>query len=423
MPDSNLDTGTGPAPGCGPLGPGGRGTPVPLRQQVFERVRAAGQIARVEVAKELGISPATVTALASDLIAAGFIQEIATPRRDADSARGRPPVALGVQPGARIVAGIRLSEQTDSAVIMDFAGNCLAEAVRDHRMAQRDLAASVEAAETVLDLALSKSRIGREQLHMVGVGLPGLIDMASGRALWSPLLEDRDMPLAAALERQLGVPVRIDNDANLVTLAELWFGAGRGLSDFAVVTIEEGLGMGLVVDHQLYRGGGGHGMELAHIKVQLDGALCRCGQRGCLEAYISDYALIREARTALNLGNRGVKSPQALLETLYDNAKAGNQAARAIFGRAGRYLALGLGTIVNLFDPKVILLSGERLRYDYLYAEEVLAEMRAFTLNTGGPAPKIEIHAWGGLVWATGAAALALDCATAEALGGEAVAA
>lgn len=423
MTDPVRHADTGSLEGCGPLGQTGRGAPVPLRQQVFERVRAAGQSARVEVAKDLGISPATVTALASDLIAAGYIEEVPSQRRDADTARGRPPVALGVRAGARIVAGIRLSEKTDSAVIMDFAGNRLGEAVEDHQQAQRDLAACVDAAERVLDMALRQSGIARGQLHMVGVGLPGLIDMERGRAVWSPLMEDRDMPLAAAIEARLGVPARIDNDANLVTLAELWFGAGRHLSDFAVVTIEEGLGMGLVVDHRLYRGGGGHGMELAHIKVQLDGALCRCGQRGCLEAYVSDYALIREARTALNLGNRGVKSPQALLETLYDNAKSGNKAARAIFGRAGRYLALGLGNIVNLFDPRMILLSGERLRYDYLYAEEVLAEMSAFTLNTGGPAPEVEIHAWGGLVWATGAAALALDVTTAEALGTDAVAA
>jgi predicted NBD/HSP70 family sugar kinase len=127
---------------------------------------------------------------------------------------------------------------------------------------------------------------------------------------------------------------------------------------------------------------------------------------------VSDYALVREASTALNWGNRSMTSPHVLLESLYDHAKAGNDAARAIFHRAGRYLALGLANVVNIFDPSLILLSGERMRYDYLYAEEVLTEMSNLTLQTGRLPPRVEIHAWGDLVWAQGAGALALEHAT-----------
>jgi predicted NBD/HSP70 family sugar kinase len=150
-------------------------------------------------------------------------------------------------------------------------------------------------------------------------------------------------------------------------------------------------------------------MELGHTKVQLDGALCRCGQRGCLEAYIADYALAREATTALNRPTTDTLSINALLESLYDHAKAGNATARSIFRRAGRYLAVGLSNVVNLFDPELIILSGERMRYDYLYAAETLAEMDNLAIHSGRPLPKIEIHAWGDLLWAHGAAALALS--------------
>ena len=271
----------------------------------------------------------------------------------------------------------------------------------------------------VFDAALKNAGLRRTGVAAVGLGLPGFVDNLSGEALWSPLIEEGGIGLRDALQQRIEQPVHIDNDANLVALAELWFGAGRAMSDFAVVTIENGVGLGLVLNHGLYRGGRGLGTELAHSKVQLDGALCRCGQRGCLEAYVSDYALIREARTALNLGTAGVTSPQVLLEALYDHAKSGNQAARAIFHRAGRYLALGLANIVNLFDPSHIILSGERMRYDFLYAEEVLAEIQAMALQTGRPLPQVEIHAWGDLIWARGAAALALEAATLAAIGSE----
>lgn len=409
-------------PGCGPLfiEPG---NPRPLRVQIFERVRAVGLIPRVDLARDLGVSPASVTAIVADLIEGGLLREVATPRAPGEPARGRPPVALGVQSDTRIVAGIKLSDHLHSAVLTDFAGGHVAAASLPRASASMATDDLLDEAEAVLNAALAEAGLKRGALAAVGLGLPGLIDHQGGRALWSPLLVDLDVPLKSALQARLGLPVQVDNDANLVTLAELWFGSGREMADFAVVTIEHGIGMGLVLDHRLYRGAQGLGMEIGHTKVQLDGALCRCGQRGCLEAYVSDYALVREARTALNLGNRGVKSPQILLESLYNHAKAGNEAARTIFARAGRFLALGIANVVNIFDPSLILLSGERLRYDYLYAEEVLAELPGLILRTGRPPPRVEIHAWGDLIWARGAAAMALDAATRDALDSGAIAA
>jgi predicted NBD/HSP70 family sugar kinase len=402
-------------PGCGPLIPPLSETMRPLRQQVFDRIRAAGHIPRVQLAKELGVSPASVTTLTGELIDMGLIEEVAAPR-EADSGRGRPAVALGVRASAHIVAGVKVSDRDISAVIVDFSGQLLADHHIDRHPAALALSEMVDAIEVLLDDVCHKAGTSRSDLSGVGVALPGYIDSPNGIALWSSVLRERNAPAAAAIANRLGLPVQIDNDANLCALAELWFGAGRSRSDFAVVTIEYGLGMGLVVNHRLYRGAQGMGMELGHTKVQLDGALCRCGQRGCLEAYVADYALAREAATALDWTNKGGQSMGVLLESLYDHAKAGNQSARSIFHRAGRYLALGLSNVVNLFDPALIILSGERMRFDYLYAADTLAEMKAHTLDTGRPLPPIEIHAWGEMLWAHGAAALALSALTDQCL-------
>ncbi len=329
-------------------------------------------------------------------------------------------MALGVQADARFVAGIKLSDHRHTAIAVDFAGNRIGQASTESTSLQHSFEEIMDAAEDVLKQALSSCGLGLHQISAVGLGLPGFVDHDSGMVPWSPLIRERNVPLREAFSARIGPPVTIDNDANLVTLAELWFGAGRALPDFASITIEHGVGMGLVLNHRLYRGGRGLGTELGHTKVQLDGALCRCGQRGCLEAYVADYALVREASTALNWGHRGVTAPHILLESLYDHAKAGNDAARAIFHRAGRYLALGLANVVNVFDPSLILLSGERMRYDYLYAEEVLTEMSNLTLQTGREMTKIEIYAWGDLLWAQGAATLALEQATNAAISPEA---
>ncbi|MEF3047924.1 ROK family transcriptional regulator [Pseudotabrizicola sp. L79] len=394
--------------GVGPLIPPLTESQRPLRQQIFERVRAAGLIPRVQVAKELGVSPASVTTITSELIDSGLIEEVTT-ARDGESVRGRPAVALGVRASAHRVAGMKISDREHTAVIVDFAGKLIADDAVPRRPGPMTVAELLEAVESLLDRVCAKAGLARADLSAVGLGVPGYVDSLEGMVLWSSVLTDRNVPVAAEAARRLGLPVWVDNDANLVALAEQWFGAGRGLSDFAVVTIEHGVGMGFVMNHRLYRGTHRVGMELGHTKVQLDGALCRCGQRGCLEAYVADYALAREAATALNWGHKDGQSIGVLLESLYDRAKAGNATARSIFRRAGRFLAVGLSNVVNLFDPALIILSGERMRYDYLYAAETLAEMDNLVINTGRARTPIEIHAWGDLLWAHGAAALALS--------------
>lgn len=405
------------AQGCGPMIPPLPEGQRPLRQQVFERVRAAGTVARVQLAKELGVSPASVTTATSELIDAGLIEEVTAPREDGQG-RGRPAQALGVRSASHRVAGMKLSDREHTAVIVDFAGNLIADDVIPRRPGAMTVPEMLDAIEALFDRICAKAGLARSDISAIGIGVPGFVDSEAGMVEWSSTLTERRVPLAAAVQVRMQLPVAVDNDANLVALAELWFGAGRGRSDFAVVTIEHGVGMGLVLNHRIYRGARGLGLELGHTKVQLDGALCRCGQRGCLEAYVADYALAREAVTALNWAHKDGPPIGVLLESLYDHAKAGNAAARSIFRRAGRYLAVGLSNVINLFDPALIILSGERMRYDYLYAAETLAEMEMLAIQTGRPKPPIEIHAWGDLLWAHGAAALALQAVTEGLLAG-----
>ncbi|GFE49816.1 xylose operon repressor [Roseobacter cerasinus] len=393
--------------GCGPIRPEAETLSDSLRYRVFESVRSAGQISRSDLAKCLRVSPASITTLVGELLDLGLLRESSDTTRS--SARGRPPVALSVQPDAGYFVGIKLARAQHTALLVDAAGRPLAQASLACQPRRRSIAQVLEETGQVLDALLAQAELARSDVACIGLGMPGMIDHASGQMVWSPMLTDADMPLRTLAEDTFGVPVAVDNDANLVTLAELWFGKGRAMADFAVVTIEQGVGMGLVINHRLYRGAGSLGMEIGHTKVQMDGALCQCGQRGCLEAYIADYALVREASTALDPTNTDAAAPDVMLQQLYEQAKAGNEAARVIFRRAGRFLALGLANVVNLFDPPLIILAGERMQYDYLYADEVLREMHEMTLNRMTTPQKVETHAWGDLMWAHGAAALALS--------------
>ena len=400
--------------GCGPLLPHDAMGAKPMRQQIFEHVRAAGRATRTDVIRALGISAGSATALTADLIGAGFLREVDSIPRE--TGRGRPAVALEVVPETHLVIGIKLSDEIHSAVLTDFAGNTLATASLRTPAGPKPLDAILTEVATLVQDVLDVANKTKDDVAAVGIGMSGIVDHQAGTVPWSPLLAQRNCDFATAFQARFGLPLYLDNDANMLTLAELWFGAGRAKSDFAVVTIEHGVGMGLVIDNRLYRGARGMGLELGHTKVQLDGALCRCGQRGCLEAYLADYALAREAATALHHQPHERQSPNALLDALFTQAKAGNEAAQTIFRRAGRYLSVGLANVVQLFDPALIIISGERMQYDYLYADEVLSEMHRLTLNDGRAACAVETHAWGDFVWARGATALALSAVTDQAI-------
>lgn len=393
--------------GCGPLLPVFGRDSSSLRQHIFDFVRGAGRAARADVTRALGISPGSVTALTADLIARGMLREVEGLARE--HGRGRPPVALEVVPDFKCVIGIKLSDETHTAVLTDFAGNVVANASLTTPQPRKDLRVILNEIDSLISALLTTAGKTITQISAVAVGLSGIVDHLTGTVVWSPFLTDRDVDLKAGFATRHDVPMFLDNDANMLTLAELWFGAGRDLSNFAVVTIEHGVGMGIVIDNQIFRGSRGMGLELGHTKVQLDGALCRCGQRGCLEAYLANYALAREATTALDSPHTLVQSQQATLEALYKEAKAGNKAAITIFHRAGRYLSLGLSNVVQLFDPQLIILSGERMRYDYLYAKSVIKDMQELTLSDGRAPCPVEVHGWGDLVWARGASAMALS--------------
>lgn len=407
--------GEGPQ-GVGPVAPTSVRGQTSLRRQIFEHVRAHGRASRADVARGLAISAASVTALAADLIGLGLLREVEGASSDGrEAGRGRPPVALEIVPEGRYVMGVKLGDERHTAILSDFGGRMMAEAVRPAAPGRRSTEELLDEVEgLVTDL---HARAPGLSVQAIGIGLPGLVDHSQGRVAWSPILKSTDLQFQMACEARLGAPVQIDNDSNLLALAELWFGAGRTHTDFAVVTIEHGVGMGLVQGGRLFRGARGMGLELGHTKVRLDGALCRCGQRGCLEAYLADYALAREAATALGRDPHLPQSPRSMLEALFREAKSGHQPAREIFERAGRYLAMGLANLVLLFDPGLVILSGERMRYDFLYAENVLAEMQRLILPAERPPVRVEVHASGDFVWAQGAAALALIAATDEVLG------
>ena len=377
------------------------------RHLVFSQIRNTYQVARIDIANATGMSPATVTAITAELIGAGLIEEVPRVAEPGQSKRGRPRVDLKLRGQAHLVAGMKLTNKHVTAVIVDLEGNQLGKAQMPSPptpMKQEDLVALIPA---MIEKVAASAELDVGALSAVGIGIPGTVQAETGYVDWCPLFREQEFNLKELMRDVLPMPAFIENDANAVAMAELWFGYGRDIPDFLVVTIEQGVGLGIVLDGRIYRGTQGFGAEFGHTKVQLEGALCRCGQRGCLEAYVADYALLREAE--LFIQGSDLPNGEKRLAHLYARAKAGDPTLKSIFERASRMFAMGLANLVNLFDPSLVILSGEQMRFDYLYAQTVFDAVRSSTIQKGHHSPEIRIHKWGDMMWARGAAAYALE--------------
>lgn len=376
------------------------------RGAILDAIRRAKRIARIDLAQATDISQATVTTITADMIRQGLIEEVARDEGAGSGRRGRPRVDLKLKAAAHLVAGMKIAETTISVVLVNFEGGV----EHEHKYQRAQTVTSKEGliAQTrnALKAALAEASLKYEDLSAVGIGIAGVVDAKRGFVHWSPFLEEANVEFGGQLSDALALPIFLDNDANLVAMAEQYLGDANNIANFIVVTIEAGVGMGIVIDNQVYRGTRGCGAEFGHTKVQLDGALCRCGQRGCLEAYVADYALLREASFNTQLFQSG--STDKSLQDLLAAARNGDPTAESIVNRSSRIFAMGLSNLVNLFDPELIILSGERMSFDHLYAEDVMEAIRSSIVQVDAQPPEIVIHKWGDFMWARGAAAFAL---------------
>jgi glucokinase len=206
---------------------------------------------------------------------------------------------------------------------------------------------------------------GNATLLGVGIGVPGIIDMETGMVRESPNLAGwSDYPVRDEIEKRLGAPVILENDANVAAFGEKWLGVGRHVGDMAMLTLGTGVGGGIVLDGKIWHGMTGMAGEFGHMTVDPEGQPCGCGNRGCLEQYASATAIVRMAREAIAAGDAPglTKAASSDLEfsakEIYDLAIQGDEQAGGIFRRAGRALGIALAAMVNGLNLEMYVIGG-----------------------------------------------------------------
>lgn len=257
---------------------------------------------------------------------------------------------------------------TGLALGFDIGGTKIAGAVVDERGTVVDELGeptpddSDAEAVTAILLGMVERLRSRHDVMTIGVGAAGIVEWPAGRIVWAPNNDYRDWPLREQLEKATGLPVVVDNDANVAALAEARL--GEPYPNMVLITVGTGIGGGLVLDRRIYRGPTGLGGELGHIVLNPDGPRCGCGNHGCFEAFASGTALTRMGRDAAAdepggmIARLGAEQGEVTGKIVTRAALAGDPTATGLFGRLGRWLGVGIASLANIFELDAVVVGG-----------------------------------------------------------------
>jgi glucokinase-like ROK family protein len=327
---------------------------------ILNCLRETSPLSRAKMAEITGLNKTTVSSLVRELIARQFVREIGFD----SSGGGRPAVMLELDPDAGCIIGMEIGVDFILAILTDFKAQVLWRHREDTDQAEGQEAILAKALDIVRQ-ALAVGESTQSPVLGIGVGLPGLVDVSSGTLLFAPNLKWHDVPLRDIFSRKLDVPAFVDNDANVAALGERYFGAARHSKDFIYLSTGVGLGGGIVLDGQLYRGIGGYAGEIGHMTVTSDGERCNCGNLGCWETLVSQMALFSRVRKAVEAGNASRVSqlvkgrPERIsIPIIVKAAEEGDEVARQALEETGVYLGIGIANLINAFNPELVIFGG-----------------------------------------------------------------
>jgi predicted NBD/HSP70 family sugar kinase len=370
---------------------------------VLRHVAERGPRSRATIALETGLNKTTVSSLVTELIGLELLVERGLEQR---GTVGRPGLVVELSDGGVVALGLEINVDYLAVRALDLTG-----AERDRRLDARDNRGVPEG--EVLDRLAALASGALEQVHEAGlrpvgatVAVPGLVDAAGGVLLVAPNLGWKDVAIAAELHERLAgppFPLAADNEANLAALAELWEGTARGLRDVLYVSGEIGIGAGIVIGGELFRGSQGFGGEFGHMTMDPGGRPCACGSRGCLETVASLEALLEGA--GLDAAEPGSGEPVAALAS---RAGAGDERALAALRDSGRWLGIAIASAANLLNFQAVVLGGFFAQLEPWLAAPIASELERHVLASDWSVPRVLASTLGPEAAVRGAAALSL---------------
>jgi predicted NBD/HSP70 family sugar kinase len=303
---------------------------------------------RQELSEATGLSPASVSNVVRELIREGIVAEAGS----VDSDGGRPRVLLQINPDYGYVIGVDVGETRVRVELFDLTMTERAKADLPLDSRQHGVEVIVEAIVTGLDAVLTSSDVDPSAVLGIGVGVPGIVEIGPDGVVHGQTFGWEAVPLGRLLRSRTSLPLHIDNGAKTMGQAELWFGAGRGAQHAVVCLIGSGVGASIIPDGSAHQGSTSSAGEWGHTNVVVGGRTCRCGSRGCLEAYVGAEAILDRFGGSLPRHDQ-----EAALGMLIDMAATSPRAAE-VLDETALYLGVSIGDLINLFNPERIIIGG-----------------------------------------------------------------
>jgi predicted NBD/HSP70 family sugar kinase len=364
------------------------------RHRVLKALQAAGSLTQAELARQTGLSPATVSNIVRDLAEARILDVTPTARS------GRRAQAVSLSRGVGVAIGIDVGYRHLRVAVGDLSHEVIAERARplrpDHQADEGLVAAS-----TLVDELLGGMELTRADVRGVGLGLPAPIDTGTGAVGSTSILPGWvGVPAAEVMSERLGLRVHVDNDANLGALGEVAWGAARGCREAAYLKVATSIGAGLIIGGRLHRGVAGTAGEVGHTTIDEHGRVCRCGNRGCLETFVGAPHLLELLRAS--------HGPRLTLRDVIDLAIAGDAGCRRVIADAGRHLGVAVANLCNLLNPEHIVVGGDLAQAGDLLLDPLRDVVSRFAIPAAAAALHVCVGVLGERAEVLGALALAL---------------
>ena len=325
------------------------------RFEVLHALFELGPSTRQEISRHTGLSTATVATLVTEFLSEGVLKIATLERRTV----GRPYERLAIDPDRGRIVGVDVAETYVAATVYDIALEPVSHGevtLDEHENSQSYV---VDGIVRAVEAAVADSAGGLDGILGSGVSMPGQVSPDAGVSVFAPNWDWHDVSIEALLEQRLRIPVYVDNPLKAVTLSEMWFGVGRVSGSMAVVNLGTGVGAGIAIDGALIRGANNNAGEWGHTLLQLDGRQCRCGRRGCVEAYLGVHGL-ETSLAEIDPDHPALQQSQqrGFVEAVAKGLAAGDPVLTELAARTSHYLAAALGDLVNVLDIPSITLTG-----------------------------------------------------------------
>lgn len=377
------------------------------RSLILRILNSMGALSRAELSRITGLTKTAITNIIDELIQSGILYETGT----LNSQSGRKPILLNLSESAFYALGVYISRDHVCANLSNLKGSILYSHQMDLEFAE-DERSFLETIHNTLQQVLDKAKIDTSQILGLGISSIGPLDISNGVILDPPNFRGRRViPIVRDLEQHFGFKTFLENDMNACAIAEKLFGHGRNVANFVFVGVTNGIGAGIILNNNIFRGSAGFAGEIGHTTIDLQGNRCPCGNTGCLELYASIPAIVQQVQASLELGMESSLSGRDNIGwfDIVEQAAAGDPTCRKAIERLAYYLSMGLVNVVNTFDPEVVYLGYDIAQAGDLIIEPLNEMVNSHTLFRSSKQVQIQLSAFGVNAPHMGAPSIILD--------------